>query len=727
MAQPRPTFSEHWHRVASLRPSLRASVQSYRQHYRGQLWHVVRDPTTNRYLRLDEPSFRFVGMLDGRRTTDAVWRACCEQLGDRAPTQNEAVQLLGQLYAHNFLVADLPGDATALFERRRKRVRREVGQYVTNLLFARIPLWNPDRFLDRWAPLVGWCFGPVGVALWLAVMWFGLSALAGRGDELWSQSANVLSPDNLPWLYAAGVVVKLIHEFGHGFACKHFGRKHHNGGRVYTMGVMLLVLVPMPYVDASSAWALRSKWRRIFISAAGMYAELAIAALAAVVWSRTAAGTFWHGFAYNMIFTAGVSTVLFNINPLIRFDGYYILSDLTDTPNLMQRSKATLHYFVKKYAFGVRHPYQPATGPVEMAWLTVYAVASAIYRVFLSIGILLFVADKLFFLGILMAATAIIGWVVVPVGKFVHYLAVHPELLKTRSRAVAVTVATLALLGLGLGVAPAPDHGRAEGVVEARAMAAIHAAADGEARVVLASGSRVGAAGDVLVAADNRELRAEQEQLTAQLAALRHRHHQALARDPATAQSFSEQIAALRQQVARVEKDLANLTIAAPIEGVWMATAEDLLPGAVLQRGQPLGLVVDTSDLYVRVTADQYLGPRLRAELASPHVELRARRQPELYCTGEVRRVIPGGRRELPSAALGIAGGGALAVRMHRESTGVEAAEPFFEVDVELTDAHAARLLPGQRVVARFRLPDAPLAVQLWRAVRQTLQERFQV
>jgi putative peptide zinc metalloprotease protein len=366
-----------------------------------------------------------------------------------------------------------------------------------------------------------------------------------------------------------------------------------------------------------------------------------------------------------------------------------------------------------------------------MTWLTLYAVAAFIYRIFLSISILLFVADKLFFLGALMAVSGLIGWVVVPCGKFVHYLLVHPELLKTRSRAVTVTAATLTVACVLLGIIPLPDHGRAEGVVEARTMRTVHAGVDSEVRLVRDSGTLVQGLHDVLLSAENIELRSQHEQLQAQLTALRHRYNQALAPakgDAATAQSLRQQIDAVSQQLARIERDLEQLVIPAAFDGVWIAQDDQLVPGAYVQRGQALGQLVDVSDLYVRATADQYLGPRLHHELPPrAAVELRGRRQPDVHVTGFVRQIVAGGRRELPSAALGMAGGGNMAVETERQSTGLEAAEPFFEVDVELNDTQTSRLLPGQRVVVRFDLPWSPLGVQLWRAVRQTLQQRFQI
>ena len=158
----RPTFSESWYRVAEMRPRLRPTIQTHRQHFRGQMWHVVQDPSNNQFSRLSDPAYRFVALLDGRRTVGESWKICNEQLGDSAPTQGEVIQLLGQLYVSNLLLSEVPPDAESLFQRYRKRVQREVQGYLMNLLFIRIPLIDPDHFLNRWVGLFGKFFSPRG-------------------------------------------------------------------------------------------------------------------------------------------------------------------------------------------------------------------------------------------------------------------------------------------------------------------------------------------------------------------------------------------------------------------------------------------------------------------------------------------------------------------------------------------------------------------------------------
>ena len=734
MSVDRPTFSESWYRVKDLRPKLRAALQTYRQHYRGQVWYVLQDPSNNQFSRLGAAAYHFLGLLDGYRTIGEAWDLSNEQLGDQAPTQGEAIQLLGQLYTSNLLQGDLPPDAAGMFERYRKRVRKEVGSYFKNFLFIRLPLFDPDNILDRWYTVFSWMFTWVGLALWLGFIAVTGYLLIPHLDSLWDQSSGILDPENLVLLYLSFGVIKAIHEFGHGFACKTFGKRNGSGGEVHTMGIMLLVFMPVPYVDASSSWAFRSRWQRAIVGAGGMFVEMIVACIAALVWANTAHGTPLNAICYNVMFIAGVSTILFNGNPLLRYDGYYILSDLVEIPNLAQRSKEYLYYVVKKYVFGVRRPRNPAHNPNERGWLMFYAIASTVYRVFICAAILLFIADALFMIGLILAAAAIVTWVVAPLVKFFHYLLTHEELLRVRSRAIGATAAFFAVLFVLIGMIPFPDRDRAEGVVEPVKMQYIHVEADsGFVQEVLPTGTKVAQGEPLLVKSINVQLESEHQKMAAELALLHAQRRQARTEQVALVEPLSNQIQATEKRLARVEEQLQMLEVRPPHSGIWISPDYEQLKGAYVQRGQQLGAVASLEDMNIYITADQNLGPRIGADILaqkSVSVELRVKSRPDLFFTGEIQSVSVAGQRQLRSAASGIGGGGGIQVEMD-DPSGKKAVEPFFEVrivpEVETDEAVMWSLLSGQRVVARFEMESKPLAEQWWRALRQLIMRRFQI
>jgi putative peptide zinc metalloprotease protein len=725
----RPTFSESWYRVAELRPRLRSTVQTYRQHFRGLTWHVIQDPASNQFFRLNEEAYQFVALLDGRRSVADVWRICNERLGDSAPTQGEAIQLMGQLYTSNLLQGDLPPDAEGLLRRYRQRITREVQGYLSNILFIRIPVFDPDRFLDRMVGLFGQVFTAWGFVVWLALIFTGLYFIAGRTGEIFGGAQDILDPKGLPLLYLSVVLIKVVHEFGHAFACKKFGRQGGTGGEVHIMGIMFLIFTPLPYVDASSSWAFRSKGHRAIVGAAGMYVEMAVAAVAAVVWSQTGNGTAIHTVAYNMMFVGSVSTVLFNANPLLRYDGYYILSDLLEIPNLAQRGKEYVYYLVRRWCWNVRQARNPAHTRGEKVWLLVYAIASMVYRIFISVAILLFVSSRLPFLGALLAAVAIVAWVLVPIGKFVHYLTSNGELMRVRTRAIASSLLVPAAIVAALGLIPAPDHAYVVGFVEPIRIAVIYPAADGFLRHGAASGTLVSPDGPPLAELENPVLEAQRKACVALKASyVAHRQLLLAKQDLATAQAVQVQIDAADRELQRLDEQLADLNVRAPFEGTWDAPELDRLQGAYLDRKRQVGVVAALENLHVRAVAGQEVADLLMRE-AGPTVEMRVDGRPEAQLGGTVTQFLPAGQEKLPSAALGYAGGGSIAVNPE-DKQGLKAAEHLFEIQIapDLPDAdHPVRLLAGQRVVIRFTNQSKPLLHQWWRSLLQLIQRRFKV
>lgn len=747
----RPTFSESWYRVAELCPRLRSVVQVHRQHHRGELWYVVQDPGSNQFFRLPAPAYHFVALLNGRRTVAEAWRIAGEDLGDNAPTQGEAIQLLGQLYGANLLHGDLPPDAEGLFKRYRKRRQREVQSYLMNFLFLRFPLIDPDRFLERWVGVFGLVFSWPGLVLWLILLAVGGYTVVENAGLFWNEfnADMVLAPANLPWLYLAMVIIKGIHELGHAFAVKRFGRLEGVGGEVHTIGIMLLVFTPLPYVDASSASAFRNKWHRVVVGAAGILVELAVASVAAVIWAATNPESAVHQVTFNMMFIASVSTLLFNGNPLLRFDGYFILSDLIEIPNLAQRSKDYLSYLVRRYAWRVRNVRNPAHTPGEKRWFVFYGIASTIYRVFISVRILTFIASRYFILGAIMAIAAVVTWLLVPLGKFVHYLLTSPELARTRTRAIVSTVAVVGGLVVGVGFVPVPERFGIEGQVTFARLEDIQASEPGwltwshpypaSQPVGPGSGAVLRLRSDQLddalatALAQREEKRIAYKQAVADLAveaatgrAPRNRRNN---RPPSLRKAeLRTELAELDEQIADLRRRRARLEITPEVRGQWLAPGLDQRAETYLEPGEVVARVADPNELIVEGVIKQGLADVIRQVQRAERVrrvEIRVRNRPDLEVRGRIDRILPAGTTQLPSAALGYAAGGSVQTAAD-DREGTRAAEPFFKAYIAI-DPNSPLLLrrrqlrSGQRVVVRITLPDKPLAVQWWRSLLRLL------
>ena len=723
MTTERRTTHESWYRLASLKPRLRVGVQVTRQRFRGRLWFVIEDAASNQYFRISDSAYRFVGLLNGHRTVEDALAECERAIGDRSPTRGEAVTVLGQLYASNLLTADASPDAEALLSRGRRRSAREVKGRLKSFLFIQIPLLDPDAFLSRWAWLAAPLYTRIGVGLWLALLLAGLIAVARRASEFTSAAGDVLTPSNLGWLIVSFIGVKLAHELGHGFACKVLGHRERltgAAGECHELGIMLIVLLPIPYVDASSAWTLRSRWKRIIVNAGGMHFELAIASVAAMVWAATASGTQLNALAYNIVFLASVTTIIFNANPLLRYDGYYILSDLCEAPNLYQRSREAIYYYAKKYLFKAREPKDPATSTRSRNWLATYGVASAVYRFVVLVVIIRFIAGQLFALGLLLAILAAIMLFSAPLVQLVKYLASASEIARTRRRSVLITSAGFATVILAIMLIPIPDRVRVEGVVDASRATGVFAGADGFVDWI-EEDSTIVRAGDPLMRQSNPESSAMLLQVSARLEATRTGRLAALD-EPSTASILAQRERVLEHQLQQTRDQLSRQELGALFDGIWITPVGDRALGAFVQRGERMGQLVDPADLRIRAIIGQSGAASLQREAIQRPVDIRPLMRPTQQLTGEVRSISSAGRDALPSAALGIAGGGATETDP-TDQDGVRPREPVFEVVIHPESVDG--LFVGQRVQVRFTRDPKPIFSQLLRAARQEFQQRF--
>lgn len=708
-------FSESWHVIAPQRPALRPDVRAHRQAFRGELWHVLGDPLQNRWFRVRPAAWRFLARLDGRATVEDVWQRCLDADPASTPGQQEVVNLLAQLHGAGLLRSDLPPDSAALFRRLKSRREREVRSWFANVLFLRLPLWDPQRLLERATPLIRLLFSRPAFAAWAGLVLAGAAAVLSRFESFTAQTRNLLAPGNLGWLYLTWTAMKLLHELAHAAAV----RRH--GGQVRVLGVMLLVFTPVPYVDASAAWSLRAKRDRVFVGLAGVMSDLGCAASAGLVWVTTGPGVV-NAVAHNLVVLGSAATLLFNANPLLRFDGYYVLADLLDQANLQQRASRQLRAWCERRVLGRREARGEGRSRREAFWLGTFGAASGIYRIFVLVVILLFVAGQWFGLGLLAALVALAGWGLVPLGRAVYYLFRSPALERCRARAIGVTGGLVALLVAGATLVPAPHRFRAPGVVRATHAVGVLTETDGEVARVLAPPGRQVAAGDPLIELRNPELALALKKNAGVLAEIEARLAWAREAEPAFLEPLSQRQAAARRERAELESRQAALVVRAPQAGEWSAPYLEEAAGLWVPRGTLLGTIVDRRTFHFSsVVPQSAVATLFRGEVRAGEVWLPGVAGSPF--AGRGVEIVPAERSRLPAASLGWLAGGEVQVRS--EGAGRETTEPFFEVRVPLAPNPALRHLRAGS--ARFTLPPSPLGLQGWRAFRQLLRERYRL
>lgn len=734
MSAPLPTFDESWHRVAPRRVRLRPGVEVHAQTFRGQRWHVLRDHLSGKFFRVRPAAYAFICEMERHATVGEAWERRMEADPDSAPGQGEVVHLLSQLHRAGLLRSEVEGDAEGLAEVFAAEKRREATARWSSLLFFRMPLWCPDRFLRATSWIGAILFSRFGLLLWLGLVGWGLSEVISNWSAFAADSTGLLGAANLMWMYAVMIVIKVLHEFGHGYACRRYG------GEVPEMGIMLLLFNPLPYVDASASTAFPNKWRRILVGGAGMLVETGVAGIAAVVWAHSGAGVL-HNLAYNAVIAASVVTIIFNANPLLRYDGYHMLSDWLELPNLQGRASQMMLHLVERRLFGLKSSRRPAETKTEGFWLTLYWICSWVYRLIITFGILLVVSLHYLGFGMLLAVAFGFLWIVLPVFKSVHYLLTSPKLERCRWRACGLSFGLVAAVLAFLCLVPMPNYFRAEGVVRAEPFARVYAGVDGRlASILVPSGSMV-TAGMPLANLENPELEHEKALLAGQTALALANERHALETDPARHASMKAYFHALDLRRQRLAEDEKALTLRAPCDGLWLAPDAAQFKDGTLPRGLQLGFVQSNDAFVVSAVVRQDDVSRLFTPEQVRGTEVRVRGQEGAALQVTAFTAIPAERQNLPSAALGILGGGQIGVQGQQdreqrlagrglarsEGEATQTTEPVFEIRAPLRNDPAVKLLHGQRVVVRMTLESAPLAAQWWRSLRQTFQRTYKL
>jgi putative peptide zinc metalloprotease protein len=713
----RPLFSPSWYRVAKLQPRIRNHNEILRHVYRGEIQYVLHNHSTGEVYRFPPAVYRLIGMMDGRRTVQQIWEKAIAYYGEEAPDQHEVLQLLSRLFAANVLICDVRPDVAQLLLQSREAELSPVQKRVQgNVLFFRIPLTDPEKFLAASMQVAHILFS-------LPFFLFGMVLMTGALAQLWLNwnefttdvFLKVLSLENIFLLFLIYPVVKSVHELGHGYAVKRWG------GEVHEMGVMILLFMPLPYIDATSATSFSSKWQRVAVGAAGMYMELLLAAIAVLCWVGFEPGLA-RTVTYNVIIIGGVSTILFNGNPLVKFDGYYILSDILEIPNLGQRSLGYLGHLLNRYLLGIEGSEFRVSSTAEKLLLVVYGVASFSYRVVLAMVILFAVAGKYLVLGSCLAIFAAWSMLVLPVIRKIRNFMTDDLYHRRRQQALFRMFAIVAIPLLLILLVPLPHLSVTEGVVWLPEESYLRFGGDGEVMKILAQPDSTVQAGEVLVECSDPLLLARLAVQRSRLREYRLRYNAVLPVDQTEAEIIKEQIAPLEQLIARYSKQVHEMTVISPITGRFVIPHHLDMIGRFVKKGELLGYVLSPGDT-VRVAVRQQDIDLVRN--AGADIELRTLADPAVTWRGGVLREVPGATNTLPSEILGTVGGGAI-LSDPGDAKGTGTFEKIFVFDIQLEKSMQS-VAVGKRIFVKFNHGPKPLAVRLYRAIRQLFLKRLHV
>ncbi len=694
-------------RLRGVRVGVRADLECSRHVFRGEAAYVLRDPINFRTHQVSQAEYSILVRIDPQQALGSLFERLVARGQLTAAQEEEFYHFIGSLHAAGLLNLPLADDASLYRRLQNRRAASLRATLLGGFLFWQIPLWNPDSFLARTRFIGQLLFSRAALAAWIVLLLSAAWVALGRWQDLLTPINGLLAGSNLPLIWTALVILKVIHEFGHAYACKHFG------GHVPEMGLTLILFTPCAYVDASASWGFPRKSLRAIVCLAGMYFESFVAATAVLVWAFSDPGLL-NSIAYNVIFLAGVTTVLFNVNPLMKYDGYYLLCDLLEIPNLRLRATRLLQAYLKRWALGANVSIEES-GASLRGILVSYGVAAALYRTALLLGIAALIAAAIPLVGAVLAAGYLASALLSTGRALSRYVLDSAELASVRLRAALVSGGALLAAPTLLLAWPLSWPVSAGGYVRFESQQLVCASAPGFLEAIHQLASSEVQRGQPLATLRNDTL--DEQVLVAQteLAAAQARSAAYAASDPARAQQEAAQLASLQAQLDAALTARESLRLCAPTDGWLVSSALPRELGRFVQTGEPLATLVGGRQLLrVQLSTHDFVAA---SPTAGARVSLRIEGANDTPLTARVARIRPCATRALDVNLPFAERGGQIAL----DPLSGRAAQAYVEVDLEI-DLPQGRQLPlHARGRARFTARPDALAVHLYRAALRFL------
>jgi len=710
--------------------------------YRNVAFPVIKDPVGLQYNRLQPEQYGVLNLLDGNRSLEQIRDELQAQFPTVHVTPSDVQQLITDLHEKGLLISSRLGQGESMYKRKREKTLNTVRQTAMNPLYLRLPGWDPDTTLTKITPYLGWLFTKwAGILAMLFVMssWLFLAIRFDDVRQKLPEFQQFFGWPNLIYLWVTMAFAKILHEFGHGISCKRFG------GECHSMGVMLLVFSPTLYCDVTDSWMMKNKWHRIIIGAAGMYVEIILAAAAIFFWYNTKPGLLNH-LALNIFFVSTVTTVIFNANPLLRYDGYYMMSDFLEIPNLRAKATKLLQQAFAFWCFGIETPEDPFMPTSGKHWFVLFSIASALYRWFVLIAITTFLYTvlkpyRLQSIGIMLAIGSM-GAILSGMGWNLYKLFSTPRNDPISKLKVTITSIVMISLLIGALFMPLPFYEEAAVYIEPVGVRHIYTAVPGYIDEIHHHADEVIKEGESIIQMRAPELVDVRDQLIEQRNSqeAESKTYTAL-KDPEGKEIVLQRLNTINKQLIDIEKQLVHLSVESPISGRVIAPPrqqrlslqklEERLPtwhGTPLDEKNKHTYIEEGTQLCSIAPSNEYHVVMLiqqsdRSDLEpGDSVRIKLDEFPGSVFNGKVKE-FSNRHLEFAPPALSNKFGGPLATVS--DSSGREKLTAVvYQAMVEI-DADSDQLRTGMRGNARFIVAKRTLSDWLWRWFRQTFHFRL--
>ncbi|MFO0950893.1 MAG: HlyD family efflux transporter periplasmic adaptor subunit [Isosphaeraceae bacterium] len=703
-----------------LRVKLRPDLIVQPQFYEGMTHYVVKDPIGLKYFRFKIEEYFLLQQFDGHNNLQDVKRAFERKYRPQTISIEDLTRFVAQLHEAGIAQIDSPDQAKVLIRRRKKNKWKKIGQFFANILYIKIPIIDPEKLLTGMYPYFKWIYTRTFVGISLLMMLSAITLVASKWNEFSAKLPEFQSFFNWHTIFAfwcSLAVVKIIHEFGHGLTAKHFG------GEVHEMGALLLVLTPALYCDVTDSWLLPSKWKRIWISAAGIFVECFLASIATWVWFYSEPGLL-NSLMMATMFICSVNTILFNANPLLRYDGYYVMADYLEIPNLRIKSTQFFTYLFQEKVLGLEVPVQSYMPRSRRTLFVFYAIASYLYRWVVTFSIIYFLSQmlkpyKLQSISYAMALGSLVPLLGMPVYQMIKFVRTPGRMRKVKKLRAASFAAVAVVTVAGILLIPTPLRVQGPLVLTAAKPAEVFAEVPGILKEMYVRDGAWVKQGDLIATLSNPEKLRQRTDLQSQhdinftkaawfgnspsleSRALQRQHDQ-MARD-------------LEPAIEKVSEQIGKLTLTAPRDGQIIGLPHPETTGQYVKPGKPFCEVGDPHKLEAHLILDQGDIDLIRLDRKA---WIKVYGDSEITWRSKVSEIAKRNREEIPPELSNLAGG-EIATKQDPKSGQVKPISAVYEVIIPIDNPDLV-LQPGLRGFAKIDGGTYTLGWWLWRLATKT-------
>ena len=655
-------------------------------------YYHIEIPSTSKFFKIGYAEYVFMSLLDGETSFAHALAISSQTLGAEAVSERQATQTLFWLLENGLAAAT---DASVGLHSNGE-AKQPLWQKM-NPFWMKIPLGKPDKWIDGCTAVLGWVFHPAAVLISLLTMFFALMSLATHWDRFTASAGAIFSSSNWFWMLITWVILKILHEFAHAIVCKKFG------GTVKETGIIFILFAPLAYVDVTSSWRFKSRWHRIAVAVAGMYVELLVAAVCLIFWCATRDELLAYHLI-NVVMLASISTLIFNANPLMKFDGYFILSDLLGIPNLYQEGSKAVSRCLNWIFYGQQEEESRREIQHWRLFITGYGFACMFWKVLIFAGLSIAAAFMFGGWGMLIVMFGAVSSAVVPLGRLLKDLSTRfmhrPESIL---RAGVVSAMLVLLVASSWWLVPNSFVARNPCVVDYRDSAKIRAYSAGFIAEIFVVDGQAVELGQPLLRMENRELESDVAQLKARLK--QREVEERIAKnsgDPTAALVARKDRFATREMLQEKEAEYDRMLVRSPIAGSVVARDLERKNGTYFQRGDFLLSVGNDADkeIVISISAKNVTSVRELVGKLIP-IELGSRRK----IMATVSRVDPLASTKLREPKLASPNGGTLAVKPIDSDTASEGErfellKPRFHVVAQISPESSRDLFCGERGMA---------------------------